>query len=253
MGVRSRATDVLRRLAGRPTHSPTEKFDAESNFWTIEIGRIHEWYRGERSEHYRTPSPTSGQRVHHENPILAAILTWHRLHQMPKYAKDLKLDPDAFMGRRVLDVGSGPMPSGEVFRDCELFNLDPLFPRYLEAGWPLHIYREGSRFVHGYAERMPLETDSFDAVISVNAIDHVDDFDAAADEIRRTLKPGGDLVMHVHYHEPTPTEPLALSDAALMRAFRWCEGLRKCGESREKSSWVAPEGESYVLWSTMHG
>jgi len=244
--------DLARRILGRDP-PPPDKYALEENFWRIEIERLVLWYRGEREVHYRTPAPGPEERVQHRDPRLAAILSWFELHQKPKYLLDLALPSDAFRGMRVLDVGSGPMPSGEAFAECELYCLDPLFPRYLNAGWPLHLYRPGTRFVHGYAEDMPLEDDFFDAVISVNAIDHVDDFRAAAGEIRRVLKPGGELCMHVHYHPPTGTEPLELDDQIVADAFGWCERLEKRRESDEKSSAVAAEGESYALWSTMRG
>ncbi|TVP48883.1 MAG: class I SAM-dependent methyltransferase [Gemmatimonadales bacterium] len=242
--------DLARRMLGRTRPRP-DKYALEENFWRIEIDRILAWYRGEREVHYRTPAPAPEDRVQHRDPRLAAILTWFELHQKPKYLLDLSLPPDAFRGMRVLDVGSGPMPSGEAFAECELYCLDPLFPRYLNAGWPLHLYRSGTRFVHGYAESMPLEDESCGAVISVNAIDHVDDFQAAAAEIRRVLRPGGELCMHVHYHPPTGTEPLELDDEAVVQAFGWCERLEKRSESHQKSSALAAEGESYVLWSTI--
>lgn len=242
--------DLVRRVLRRD-QPPPNKYDLEETFWRNEIDRLVLWYRGEREVHYRTPAPGPKERASLRDSRLAAILTWFRLHQKPKYLLDLALPPDAFRGMRLLDVGSGPMPSAEAFENCELYCLDPLFPRYLTVGWPLHLYRSDTRFVHGYAEAMPLEDDFFDAVISVNAIDHVDDFRAAANEIRRVLKPGGELCMHVHYHPPTGTEPLELDDAAVADAFGWCERLQKCRESSEKSSAFAAAGESYVLWSTL--
>lgn len=241
--------DLARRVLRRDPPAPN-KYDLEETFWRNEIDRLVLWYRGEREVHYRTPAPGPNERARHRDSRMAAVLTWFELHQKPKYLLDLALPPDALRGMRVLDVGSGPMPSGEAFSECELYCLDPLFPRYLTAGWPLHLYGPSTRFVQGYAEDMPLEDDFFDAVISVNAIDHVDDFRAAGNEIRRVLKPGGDLCMHVHYHPPTGTEPLELDDGAVDDAFGWCEGLQKRRESDEKSSAFAAAGESYALWST---
>lgn len=244
-------SSYLRRLVNRlrPPQTDGGKYEEEESFWRQEIARLEAWYRGELPVHYRTQSPDESQQVIRKNPRHAAILTWFEMHQKPKYRIDLKVPTDAFRGLRVLDVGAGPMPSGEVFEDCDLYCLDPLYPRYLEAGWPLHLYGPRTWFVHGHAEAMPLEDDSFDAVISVNAIDHVDDFSATAREIRRVLRPGGRLRMHVHYHPPKRTEPLQLDDAKVESAFAWCPDLRKVATSREKTSAVAKPGESYALWS----
>lgn len=254
MNIRRAAALALRRLqhwlplAVNP-RAVRSKYEAEEDFWRRELERLVSWYRGEVPEHYRTPAPRHDQRVVRRDVRQAAILTWLELHQKPKYRIDLDLPPDVFRGARVLDLGAGPMPSGEVFEDCDLYCLDPLYPRYLEAGWPLHLYGPRTWFVHGHAEAMPLEEDSFDAVISANAIDHVDDFSATAREIRRVLRPGGRLRMHVHYHPPKRTEPLQVDDAKVESAFAWCPDLRKVATSREKTSAVAKPGESYALWS----
>jgi len=237
-----------RRIAGR-SRGDQGKYAAEEAFWRREIENVSAWYRGELTEHFGTPAPTPEQRRSLVDERLSAIATWFELHQKPKYLKDLALQPKAFQGLRVLDVGAGPMPSAEALMDCEIYCLDPLYSRYLHAGWPLHIYRPGTRFVQGYAEDMPLENGFFDAVISVNAMDHVDDFERTAEEIRRVLKPGGRLCMHLHYHPPAATEPIQLDDRRVLQAFHWCSGLLKRRESTECASTVAEEGEIYVLWA----
>ena len=75
---------------------------------------------------------------------------------------------------KVLDVGSGPFPSALCFQGCDIYNLDPLMDKYIAAGYPLHCYESRARFVQAKAEAIPFEDGFFDAVISVNAIDHVD-------------------------------------------------------------------------------
>lgn len=250
-GLARRLGRRLRRLLGGAPPRP-DKYDREVRFWRGELDHLVSWYAGEIAVHYRTSAPRPEQRVVRADTRHSAILTWFELHQKPKYLHDLRLPADAFRGLRVLDVGAGPMPSGEAFAECDLYCLDPLLPRYLEAGWPLHLYGPRTRFVHGHGERMPLDDDSFDAVISVNAIDHVDDLAATAAEIGRVLAPGGRLALHVHYHPPTAAEPLELDDDALRTAFAWCPGFVKVAESTEKSSAVARPGEAYALWSNVH-
>jgi SAM-dependent methyltransferase len=237
-----------RRLAGG-VQGEQGKYAREEEFWRREIDHVSAWFRGELTEHFGTPAPTPEQRRLLVHEHLSAIATWLELHQKPKYLTDLELRPNAFQGLRVLDVGAGPMPSGEALTDHELYCLDPLYSRYLQAGWPLHIYRPGTRFVQGYAEHMPLEDGYFDAVISVNAMDHVDDFERTAEEIRRVLKPGGMLCMHLHYHPPAVTEPVQLDDGRVGEAFHWCSGLRKRRERTESASTVADPGEAYALWA----
>lgn len=254
MNIRRAAALVLRRLrpwpplAANPRAVPS-KYEAEEDFWRRELERLVSWYRGEVPEHYRTPVPRQDQRVVRRDVRHAAILTWLELHQKPKYRIDLDLPSDVFRGSRVLDLGAGPMPSGEVFEDCDLYCLDPLYSRYLASGWPLHLYGPRTWFVHGHAETMPLESDSFDAVTSVNALDHVDDIFATAREVGRVLRTGGRVRMHVHYHPPKVTEPLALDDRVMEEAFGWCDGFKKAWTRSEKSSASAAPGESFNLWS----
>ena len=230
-------------------HLPLTKYQAEEKFWRIFLERLVCWYEGKNPVYYNTPAPTLAQKCKAQTVAHSAILTWFELHQKPKYKADLQLAVDTFAGMKLLDIGAGPMPSAEVFVDCELYCLDPLFPAYLAAGYPLHYYHKSTRFVQGQAEALPLADHFFDAVISVNAIDHVDDISQTAQEIRRVLKVGGRLRLHVHYHRPTPTEPLALDDHIMRKLFAWCDGFRKIESSDHKFSAQASAGESYNLWS----
>ena len=175
-------------------------------------------------------------------------MTWHKLHQEAKYLENLQLPPDAFRNMKLLEVGSGPMPSATCFKGCRLYCLEPLLPEYILAGFPLHYY-ENVTFIHGAAENIPAEDNFFDAVISVNAIDHVDDINETADEIRRVLKPGGRLRMHMHYHKPAICEPIELNDDRFCDLFSWCGRLKKIKGSRTSFSANVPEHESYALWS----
>jgi SAM-dependent methyltransferase len=221
---------------------------AELEFWRQEIERYQQWYRGELSPLYKTASPLDDQKVAAPNAKDASILTWHKLHQETKYLEDLELGATAFQGMKVLEVGAGPMPSATCFENCQLYCLEPLLPQYLHAGFPLHYYHSVT-FIHGCAERIPVQNDFFDAVISVNAIDHVDDLPQTAAEIKRVLKPHGLLRMHVHYHRATTCEPIEIDDALFGRLFGWCGDLKKIRMAGSNHSIDLPANESYALWS----
>ena len=224
------------------------KQDAELSFWINELKNYAKWYSGECKELYGLRSPTEEEKVKVRNFKDSTILTWFDLHQKPKYLFDLALPSDAFAGEKVLDIGSGPFPSALSFERCNLYCLDPLVHKYLEAGFPIHYY-ENVKFVHAYSENIPVEDGFFDAVISVNAIDHVDDLLKTSSEISRVLKAGGKLSMHVHYHKPTASEPLEINDQVFRDAFSWCSGLVKVGEANRKFGYeLKSEGESYALW-----
>jgi SAM-dependent methyltransferase len=221
---------------------------AELQFWRKEIERYGQWFRGELPLLYKTPSPQDHERVTASNEKDASILTWHKLHQEAKYLENLALPPDAFRDKKLLEVGSGPMPSATCFKDCRLYCLEPLLPEYLQVGFPLHYYDNVS-FIHGFSENIPVEDSFFDAVISVNAIDHVDNIRETAGEIRRVLKPSGQLRMHVHYHSPKLCEPIELNDDVIQELFGWCGDLRRIGSSTTSFSADVRGQEQFVLWS----
>jgi SAM-dependent methyltransferase len=161
----------------------------------------------------------------------------------------LGLSENIFRGKTILDIGSGPIPSASVFKSCKLYCLDPLLHKYLECGYPLHYYADNIKFIHGYSENIPIEDNFFDAVVAVNAIDHVDDLEKTAKELYRVLKRNGKLAMHVHYHKPCPEEPLEINDAIFLNAFSWCKNFKKIKETKEKFGYkLKAKDETYVLW-----
>ena len=226
------------------------KYKAEILFWKSILIKYQEWYEGKIRLLYGEPCPNDISRVISFDKQYSAILTWLNIHQKVKYLEDLLLEKSAFDGLRILDIGSGPLPSASTYLNCEIYCLDPLIPLYIEAGFPIHIYENRIKFVFGFSEQMPFPDNYFDAIISVNAIDHVDDFDLTANEIKRVLKPGGKLRFHIHYHSKTITEHLELNDAIVSSAFSWAEGFKKLSESKKKrGSIVEDSSESYSLWS----
>ncbi len=226
------------------------KQEEEVTFWRKELDQYLKWYRGELDNMYGVKSPSVEQKVATQSEKDSAILTWFNLHQKPKYLQDLGIEKTSLQGMKVLDVGAGPMPSGLVFEGVDLYCLDQLYPEYLKAGYPIHYYGN-VKFISGSSENIPVANDFFDAVISVNAIDHVDNLHTTAQEIRRVLRPLGNFAMHVHYHIPTPTEPLEITDEVFKREFEWCNGLQKKKESRRKKGSVAAPNEKYVVWRNL--
>ncbi len=231
----------------------SDKQKKELAFWDNEITRYAEWMEGTRPKLYNTPSPYTTERVSSDTQEHAAVLTWLKLHQMPKYLADLQLPADAFKGLNVLDVGSGPMPSACAFHDCHITALDPLHPYYQILGFPYGKYHamfgEKLTFATASAETMPFGDNSFDVVISVNAIDHVDQFEKTAQEIKRVLKPNGKLAIHIHHHTATICEPIELTESRVKEAFSSINGLHIINSSQTAySSKRLPKTEHFTLW-----
>ena len=133
-----------------------------------------------------------------------------------------------------------------VFQGCQPFGIDPLIDRYRDAGYPIDAWAsDGFSYTCAAAENMPFADDEFDAVVSVNALDHVDNLAAVAREIRRVLRPGGLLRLQINYHPPTVTEPVSLDDAVVREHFGWAEGLAKVRDEPHPTE----SGERLTLWS----
>jgi SAM-dependent methyltransferase len=225
------------------------KYHDELIFWKNELKIYEKWYDNEISSHYDELPPNENQKVILHTNSHSAIVTWAKIHQYQKYLEDLSLNKNAFNGLKVLDIGSGPIPSACVFENCEIFCLDPLLGDYLNMGYPLHYY-DRVKFVCASSENIPIEDHFFDAIISVNAIDHVDDFFRTVKEIQRVLKPHGLIRMHIHYHKKTSTEPLELNDELVKKVFNWCSGWHKISESHKKHGCTLKnQYELFTLWS----
>lgn len=226
------------------------KYASELQWWSDILDDWERWYLGAPLPGgIRAPDPE--ERVTGHDQRANAAMTFSRLQQEPKYITDLGLHPDAFHGMRVLDVGCGPTPSMLAFRGAELHGIDPLIDGYASVGFPIAAWSEqGYNYHCAPAEEMPFADDAFDAVVSVNAIDHVNDFAATAAEIVRVLRPGGAFRMHVHYHERTVNEPIELNDDVFMKYYGAIPNLRKISESDAKDSGRTRglPGESYVVW-----
>ena len=100
-------------------------------------------------------------------------------------------------GRRVLDVGCGyggrTVYYAEVCGAAEAVGIEP-YESVVELCREFARERGSDRttFEVGRAEELPFPDESFDAVVSFDVLEHVQDPVAAIGEIERVLRPGGD-------------------------------------------------------------
>lgn len=145
-------------------------------------------------------------------------------HFAAAYTDLFDLAPGHYRGRRMLDIGCGPLGTLEWATEAaSRTGVDPLADAYLALNRGTHAMR----YVAAPAEKLPFPDQSFDTVSLFNALDHVEDPPAAAAEAARVLAPGGDLLLVCEIgHAPTLTEPHTLT-AAILDAFPGCTPLSR--------------------------
>ena len=122
----------------------------------------------------------------------------------PFYTEEMRNEILQLIGDRpglhVLDVGCGTgyTTTGILNRTnvSEVIGVD-MNPVQLNKAKKKHAHTQKSRaaFSRGDAEKLPFKSESFDAVISVGAIEYFPDPAAALKEIARVTKPGGAVVV----------------------------------------------------------
>lgn len=219
---------IYRRIS--PTYRARRKYVAELDYWKKELENLRKWYEDATIDWWGIPPPPANKKLSVSDIwAVNAVMTMHNVR--PSYLEELQLDADYFRGQKVLEVGCGPLAPILQFRDCIRHGLDPLLDQYLQSGWPLYDY--DAKFVNAKGESMPYVNAYFDAVISVNALDHVDDFRQVASEIQRVVRVGGKICFEVEYHTPTTTEPLELNDTIVLESFSLCD-MKKVIERGKK-------------------
>lgn len=209
---------VLRRV--NSSYRIRRKHYAELAFWRGSLSKLEDWYEKGVVDASGIRPPTPEEKINVSDLwVVNAVMTRHAMR--PHYLERLKLENDHFSGKRALEVGSGPMAPILQFTNCTRHCVDPLVNVYMTGGWPLFEY--DAKFINVGAESLPYPNAYFDGLISVNALDHVDNFEGVASEMERVLKPGGGVYFEVEYHPPTITEPLELSESKVIRAFPHCE------------------------------
>lgn len=136
------------------------------------------------------PSAVIGSRGH---PVFAAFWDWHAAHESPRQQRARRWVMAGTCGR-ILEIGAGVganwafLPPGAAYAGIE---PDPHMlararKHMRERGLELDLYE-------AVAEDLPFPSASFDTVISTLTLCTVTHLDRALAEVRRVLRPGGQL------------------------------------------------------------
>ena len=133
-----------------------------------------------------------------------------------RYIEQLGVARDTFAGQIVIDIGCGPVGALSSFAARLKFGVDVLARSYPPFGTPAH----NLIYLAAPAEDLPFVDNFADAVVSLNALDHVDDFEAAIREIHRVLKVDGRIFLGLNLlHRPTLQEPQWLTEERVLAAM----------------------------------
>lgn len=149
---------------------------------------------------------------------------------------------DFVKGKVIGDFGCGPRGS-LAWADTALLRvgIDVLVDRYADA-FSENITSHGMVYVKSTENVIPVPSGFFDIVFTVNAIDHVKNFDRMCNELIRILKPGGTLIASFNLEEPpTPAEPQRLTEQMIQDSLLKYLRIESYRLARKE-----PEGESYA-------
>lgn len=103
-------------------------------------------------------------------------------------------------GARILDAGCGPAGIFTILTQYHITAIDPLLEDYVQqlAHFDINDY-PGVSFNQITIESFE-ESNAFDYIFCLNAINHVADIDLAMDRLIKALLPGGTLVLSIDAH-----------------------------------------------------
>lgn len=126
-------------------------------------------------------------------------------------------EDDSFLkGKTVVDFGCGPRGSLIWAKSANMrIGVDILAQRYLEC-FPTEYLKHAMIYVASTEASIPIPDEFADIVYSVNSLDHVKNLKPMCDEIRRILKPGGEIIGSFNLnHAPDRAEPQRISEALI--------------------------------------
>jgi ubiquinone/menaquinone biosynthesis C-methylase UbiE len=160
-------------------------------------------------------------------------------------ARELRRRVLAGLSGRVVEVGCGDGRSFEHYPTsvARLVAVEPdptaraaAAERARGAAVPIEV-------VEGTAEALPAEDGSIDAVVSMGVLCSVPDPDAALADIRRVLKPDGELRFWEHVR--SSRWPLRLLQRSLDALF-WTRALGGCRTTRDTAAAIVASGFEFV-------
>jgi 2-polyprenyl-3-methyl-5-hydroxy-6-metoxy-1,4-benzoquinol methylase len=128
--------------------------------------------------------------------------TLRRMAGLEAYNRWLHDRFDAYLGRRILEIGSGIGNQTRYFADRERViasDIDPYYVNILESrfGTRGNVRMASFRFPLTQADRDDLHAERVDTIVCLNVLEHIEDHRSTLKDCAAVLPPGGHLVLLV--------------------------------------------------------
>jgi ubiquinone/menaquinone biosynthesis C-methylase UbiE len=175
-----------------------------------------------------------------EHPLFARLWSWMSRNE-PANIRRHRDELLAGLSGRVIEIGAG---SGSNFAHYpatvdEVVAVEPEPYLREQARQAAASAEVAIQVVDGIADRLPVEDGSFDAAVACLVLCSVPDQAGALAEIRRVLRPGGELRFYEHVLSKQPA--VALSQRAVDRTF-WPHAFGNCHTARDTPAAIAAAG-----------
>ena len=167
----------------------------------------------------------------------------------PKYRESFSFDEFDFEGKKIADIGCGPL--GGCF--CGLSHLDVTLIDILAKEYSKMNASDRPIVCGDLSRQLPFDDASFDFVVCTNAIDHIPNVRHGFREIYRILKEGGIAFVHVHLRTKAQLNKAHIHVLDLKRAG----GLaKKVGfgvlSNKEDTDWVNDRADRQAAYMVLN-
>lgn len=177
-----------------------------------------------------------GELAYHKRPNLRSTDEWETKNA--EFWARRGFDAEGWEGKLVVDVGAGSRLRTLYFKGADIAAIEPLADQFIsEVKWQ-DLDKAAEVYAVPAEKDIPELHDRADLIVSVNALDHGYDFEAAITNLRHYLKPDGRAYLTFDQHErPDDMHQLMVDDSMAKAIFD------RCGFDVERSE----------VWGRYHG
>jgi ubiquinone/menaquinone biosynthesis C-methylase UbiE len=179
------------------------------------------------------------------HPLFARFLAFVSARAEGGEEDEIRRELLAGLTGRVVEIGAGTGPNFRLYPEAvaEVVAVEP--ETYLRAKAEEAAARSGRpvRVVDAVADRLPFENDAFDAAVAAQVLCSVPSQSGALAEIRRVVRPGGELRFYEHVRAENPAFR-GFQRAA--DALFWTRSLGGCRTTRDSVAAIRAAGFEIV-------